>query len=222
MPVEWKSVSVKGGKKDGKTFSWRSAQPFDSFNCEQQLGECEIQYEKKNINLLTMFPPNMFWLYWNWISIFVSSHSTRQYICPIASGSVQTWNRVSKFLRFCLCRFFSLFFPSFYRINFRLTLQWIHIYDDYFNNIQFIHSEFAFNAHFTQGQRGETSEGEAELTMESMTIAMRAGGCWQVYRLWFQIPFCSWTNFNKRRKCLIKLVSSSVNSKLINSCWASM
>lgn len=177
---------------------------------------------KKNINLLTMFPPNMFWLYWNWISIFVSSHSTRQYICPIASGSVQTWNRVSKFLRFCLCRFFSLFFPSFYRINFRLTLQWIHIYDDYFNNIQFIHSEFAFNAHFTQGQRGETSEGEAELTMESMTIAMRAGGCWQVYRLWFQIPFCSWTNFNKRRKCLIKLVSSSVNSKLINSCRASM
>lgn len=115
------------------------------------MGECEIQYGKNCINLLAMFPPNMFWLYWNWISIFVSSLAI--YLSE-ASGAVQTWNRVWKSL---LANFFCLF-SVFYRINFRLTLQWIHIYDDYFDNIQFIHAEFAFNAHFTQGQEGRDKE----------------------------------------------------------------
>jgi hypothetical protein len=42
-------------------------------------GECETQYKSQ-----TMFPPNMFWLYWNWIFIFSSSPFSllSQYICP--------------------------------------------------------------------------------------------------------------------------------------------
>lgn len=103
------------------------------------------------INLLSDgFQRNMFWLYWNWIA-------SRRYICPEASGSVQTWNRLRKKNIF-------FFFDSFYRINFRLTLQWIHIYDDYFNKREFPRKICIQCSIHTQGQswRGNASSRNAK------------------------------------------------------------
>lgn len=80
------------------------------------------------------FPPSLIW-------------HPRQYICP--GGFWISSNVKSQYLwcflrrsqvRFAIFSLLRILF--FYRINFRLTLQWIHIYDDYFNKTEsFVHKK---------------------------------------------------------------------------------
>lgn len=98
----------KGWKRLFPTLAPR-LQHFDSFNCEQSLrGECETQYEKNNINLafhqICFGYIEIGFLYLPFASLSADI-SVR-----IASGAVQTWNRVCENLVLPAAKLFSLLF----------------------------------------------------------------------------------------------------------------
>lgn len=123
----WKGVA----KKD-KSSAFRQVQVVNSVwgkKCENILKRDESRTFAIEIH------PFLIWHPWVW-----------QYICP--EGFWISSNVKSEYL-WCFFVVFdsaSQYFPfsefSFYRINFRLTLQWIHIYDDYFNKTEsFVHEK---------------------------------------------------------------------------------
>lgn len=127
MPTQ---VYAKGDGKKDKSSAFRQVKLVNSVFCFPSGGKkCENILKKKSRTFAIEIHPFLIWHPWVW-----------QYICP--EGFWISSNVKSEYLWcfFVVLDSASQYFPfsefSFYRINFRLTLQWIHIYDDYFNKTE--------------------------------------------------------------------------------------